>query len=304
MSTTNREFKGKSLLQCVDSYVVVDIETTGLDPKYDEIIEIGAIRIKNQTPISSFNSLVRPYFPISDFITTLTGITNEMLSSAPSFEDVAPSFLSFVEDSIIVGHNVNFDINFLYDCCMRDIGVLLDNNFIDTLRLSRRIIPGLPNYKLDTLANAFDLTVSTKHRALADCDTTHRCYEHLKQYVHKNHIDLEVLCLGFSRTKAREINTCKIYFDESHILYQKVCVFTGALDRFTRKEAMQAVVDAGGICGDSINRHTNFLVVGNLSYCKSIHDGKSGKMKKAEEYILKGYDLQIISESVFYDMLG
>ncbi|NLO49067.1 MAG: exonuclease, partial [Clostridiales bacterium] len=83
----------------------------------------------------------------------------------------------------------------------------------------------------------------------------------------------------------------------------KICVFTGTLEKMVRKEAMQAVVDFGGTCGDNVTSKTNYLILGNFDYCKSIKDGKSRKHKKAEKLILQGQDISIISENVFYDLL-
>ena len=84
----------------------------------------------------------------------------------------------------------------------------------------------------------------------------------------------------------------------------KVCVFTGALEKMLRKDAMQLIANLGGINGDSVTSKTNFLILGNNDYCASIKDGKSSKHKKAEQLILKGQDIQIIPETVFYDMVN
>jgi DNA polymerase-3 subunit epsilon len=116
--STIREGKGKSLLEAFDTYVAVDIETTGLDPSWDEIIEIGAIRVINGTAAKEYQSLVRPSNPIDTFITELTGITNEMLVNAPEITTVLPGFLEFGGNLPIIAHNANFDINFIYDACI------------------------------------------------------------------------------------------------------------------------------------------------------------------------------------------
>lgn len=92
-------------------------------------------------------------------------------------------------------------------------------------------------------------------------------------------------------------------FDENHPLFGKVCVFTGTLEKMQRKEVMQLVADLGGIPGDNITKKTNYLVLGNNDYCKTIKDGKSTKQKKAEKLILDGADLQIIPEEVFYELV-
>lgn len=91
--------------------------------------------------------------------------------------------------------------------------------------------------------------------------------------------------------------------DETNPFYEKECIFTGKLERLVRKEAQQLVVNMGGHCGTSVTKKTNFLILGNNDYCKSIKDGKSSKQKKAESLKLKGQDIEVIPEDVFYEML-
>ena len=148
-----REQKGKSLIDIPNNYVVFDIETTGLDPEFDEIIEIGAVKIKDGIKIDTFNSLIKPEYEIDEFITELTGITNGMVENAPSIDEVLPKFMDFIRDYIIIGHNVNFDINFIY-VNLEELNIPpITNDFVDTLRISRRLIPELKHHKLSDLAN-------------------------------------------------------------------------------------------------------------------------------------------------------
>ena len=100
-----RQFKGKSLINTLNDYVVLDIETTGLDPFFDEIIEIGAIKVINGECVANFSKLVKPSKPVSDFIVQLTGITNDMLRDSPSIDKVLPEFMEFVSDMTIIGNN-------------------------------------------------------------------------------------------------------------------------------------------------------------------------------------------------------
>lgn len=193
--------KGKSLLQVQENYCIIDIETTGLDPMFDDIIEISALRIRNNSIAETFSTLVRPNryseidgseisdstdFAIRDgnpvcyvdsFITDLTGITNKMLENAPAFQDIKSSFINFIGDDILAGHNVNFDINFLYDN-LKEFGIILKNDYIDSLRLSKRLLPEMKNYKLKTLAEYFKINTDGNHRAEKDCIIT---YEILRQ---------------------------------------------------------------------------------------------------------------------------
>lgn len=95
------------------NYIVFDIETTGLNPKQDEIIEIGAVKIVNHQVVDTFSELIRPNQKISSFITQLTGITNEMVQEAKDIETVLAEFLLFINDQILIGHNVQFDLSFI-----------------------------------------------------------------------------------------------------------------------------------------------------------------------------------------------
>lgn len=288
-----RQDKGKSLLCVPDRYVIVDIETTGLDPDCCEIIELGALKVDYGKVTDEYASLIKPSEPIDSFISKLTGITNEMLSDAPRIETALPEFMNFVGDETVIGHNVNFDINFIYDKSELILNKPFRNDFVDTMRLARHSLPGLPNHKLSTLAEHFCISSTTSHRALDDCITTFQIVGHLPKTV-----DIQKRNLS-----AKDVTTEKTTFDINHILYGKTCVFTGALEKMTRKEAMQIVVDFGGFCGDNVTAKTNYLILGNNDFCSAIKDGKSSKQKKAEKLILEGKDLQIISENVFYDLI-
>lgn len=298
----NREHKGKSLIEFPSDYVVIDIETTGLDPYYDEIIEVAALKISNGAIIDTYQTLVKPtdIESVNEYITQLTGITPKMLSNAPLFTDIKNDFLSFLNDSILVGHNVNFDINFLYDATNGS----LRNDFIDTMRISRRLLPELKHHRLKDIAVHYNVDIDKSHRALDDCKTTNTCYMALYSNVLTKFDSPETFYNSVKKyhLNANDIKTNNIEFDVNHPLYNKACVFTGTLERFPRKEAMQLVADVGGICQNGINAKTNYLILGNNDYCSTIKDGKSSKQKKAEELKLAGKDIEIISENVFYDM--
>ena len=175
-----REYKGKSLLVSLNDYVSVDIETTGLSPRYDSIIEVGAVRFRKGRPVDEVSLLINPGFEIPGFISALTGITNDDLFPAPPVEDVLPYFLDFVGGDVILGHNVNFDVNFLYDKALYLGLPPVANDFIDTMRLSRNLYKQYRHHKLADLAERFGVEQKTAHRALADCYTAAACYEHMK----------------------------------------------------------------------------------------------------------------------------
>ena len=301
-----RPEKGNSVLGFPDAYTVIDVETTGLDVRYCEIIEISAVKYRDGAEAAVFNSLVKPSEEIDDFIISLTGITNEMLSGAPDIRAVLPDFYKFVSGETLVGYNVNFDINFLYDNLMDFEKVPLSNPFIDVLRLSKRLLPDLKNHKLATVSEHFKIS-SPSHRALDDCRACNGCFLCLKAEAVKQYGSAAAF-LDASRPQKHKLSAKDIVasasdFDENNPLFGKVVCFTGALEKMIRRDAMQLVVNLGGTCSDSVTKNTNFLVMGNNDFCASIKDGKSHKQKKAEALILKGGDIQILSESAFYEMV-
>jgi DNA polymerase-3 subunit epsilon len=295
---TNRKDKGKSILELPSDYTVIDIETTGLDPQYDEIIELSAMKVKSDIAADTFSTLCRVE-KIDPFITELTGITNDMVKNAPEIKEGLESFVSFVGDSTVIGHNVNFDINFIYDNCLNALEKPFYNDFVDTLRLARKVCTSLEHHRLSDVLKYYDIQLEQKHRGLSDCVATHKIYVKLKETIVNNNI---ILKRTFSKTDLRDIKSENENFDETHPCYKKYFVFTGAL-KIKREEAAQLVVNLGGIAENDVTKKTNYLVLGNYDYNKMIKDGKSRKYKKAEEYILAGKDLQIITENVFFDML-
>jgi len=296
-------YKGNSLLSLESNYTIIDIETTGFDPNFDEIIELSAIRVENNQIVGEFSTLVKPENEISSFITALTGITTKMLESAPKIEDAIKDYIGFIGNSILLGHNVNFDINFIYDDYYRCCEKPFSNDFIDTMRLSRKALPELPRHRLKDLTSYYKIKTEGEHRGVLDCHATYKIYNALKEHIAVNDIDLT------AKKHSPALNTKTITatvnsFDEEHPLYEKHIVFTGELEKMDRRYAAQIVANFGGINENGITKKTNYLILGNNDFCKSIRGGKSSKQKKAEEYVLKGQDLQIISETEFYSMIA
>lgn len=303
----SRPQRGHSILKPCADYVAVYLETTGLDPKYCEIIEIGAVRVRDGHPCETYQSFVQPTCldDVDEYITNLTGITPAMLADAPKIADVLPAALAFIGNDVIVGHNASFDVNFLYDASAAlQLGPVC-NDYIDTMRLSRRLFPKMVNHKLRTLIREFGIAQTAEHRAAEDAQMASQCYKYMIDYASKNSmLDDLSRSYGHKRVRAADITARDGTGEAVGPLAGQMVIFTGALERMTRKEAMQVVADLGGINGDTVTKHTNYLVLGNNDFCKSIKDGKSSKQKKAEKYILDGADLQIISETVFYDMIA
>lgn len=130
-----------------DVLVAIDLETTGLNPSYDRIIEIGAVKFQGDEVLGEYQTLVDPGIPISDFITQLTGISDEVVAGAPGIRDVMPDLRSFIGRATLVGHNVNFDLGFL-----RAAGLRTPNAAVDTYVLASVMLPSTPRYNLRSLS--------------------------------------------------------------------------------------------------------------------------------------------------------
>lgn len=309
-----RKEKGKSLIAFPEKYVCLDLETTGLSPQYDEIIEICAIKIDNDKEIERFQTLVKPENEIDEYISELTGITNELVADAPHIKDVLPSLIDFLSDWVIVGHNINFDINFIYDNCLKHLSSHFTNNYIDTMRLSRKVVPELKHHRLKDMVKYFNIDVKKEHRAAFDCAATILCLNSLKAVAIEKYGNAETavheLTKGYKQKKhkpsddLRKLSVTADYIDIDNPFYEKNVVFTGVLENMLRKDAAQLVVNLGGFAQNNVTKTTDFLILGNNDYCNTIKDGKSNKQKKAESLILSGSDLKIIPENVFYDMLS
>ena len=303
--------KGHSILNVPDSYIVLDLETTGLDPHYDDIIEVACLKFAGGKQVDSFHSYVQPrpfqdddgqlHF-VDDFITDLTGITDDMLKDAPCFASIAPELSKYLGNSVLVGHNVNFDINFLYDNFMAALRKPLHNNFVDTMRIARIVMPDLPHHRLKDLCKAFSIDTDL-HRSDNDCMATQKILVNLQKLAAENNIDLAAYHRHHNINLSALAGDTTLN-DPSHPLYGKNVVFTGKLQRFLRKDAAQIVCNIGGHCENNVTKKTNFLVIGSLEGNPLVEGGKSSKMKRARELILSGQDLQVLSETVFYDMIS
>jgi len=163
-------------------YVVIDVETTGLDSNTSEILELGAIHVIDHEIADTFSSLVRPERSIPAQITSLTGITQDMVSAqGAALQPLLEQFWAFVGQSPVVGHNLDFDLAFLKKASVR-FGISMPNIPIrDTLKLARGKLRDLPDHRLDTLMAHFGIEHTQQHRAIPDCVATFRVYEKLNE---------------------------------------------------------------------------------------------------------------------------
>lgn len=167
--------KGNHLKKLPIEFCIIDIETTGFDSQNDSIIELSALRIKNNQIVEDFSTLVNPDKTIPSFISNLTQITNEMVKTAPDLRTGLQAFQNFVGDEVLFGHNINFDINFIYDCQLKLFNDFFDNDYVDFLTMSKQNL-ALENYKLETIAKHLGVKIENSHRGLQDCLILFECY--------------------------------------------------------------------------------------------------------------------------------
>lgn len=153
------------------TYCVLDLETTGFSPLTEKITEIGVMKLKNGKVIDEFSTFVNPEKPIPARVVEVTNITDDMVRDAKTIDMVFPKLLEFLEDSVLVAHNAEFDINFLKHNA-RVLGHKFDYTYLDTLSLAKELFPDYKSYKLGRIAKNLGITVEVAHRALDDVATT------------------------------------------------------------------------------------------------------------------------------------
>ena len=154
-----------------DTFVVFDLETTGFSPSKNQIIEIGAVKVVNGSITERFSTFVNPKVPIPFEIEQLTSINDDMVLDAPIIDEILPKFMEFCQDAVMVAHNADFDMSFIKHNCSA-LGLDCEKTVLDTVALSRVLLPSLNRFKLDTVAKALNVSLAHHHRAVDDAACT------------------------------------------------------------------------------------------------------------------------------------
>ena len=165
-------------------YSIVDIETTGNGFTGSKITEISIFIYDGEKVVDEYTTLVNPECNIPPFITNLTGITNAMVSNAPKFYEIAKKVAEITENNIFVAHSVNFDYNIIKKE-FKDLGADFRRKKLCTIRLSRKLLPGLKSYSLGAICQSQNITITNRHRARGDAEATTILFEKLLQSDHK-----------------------------------------------------------------------------------------------------------------------
>ncbi len=170
-----------------DTYVSIDLETTGLNPKRDRIIEIGAIRVENGEITEEFSTFVNPERKLEERITELTGIRDEDLAKAPELDEVFPKLLEFMGELPLLGHSILFDYSFLKKAAV-DRKLTFERSAVDTLKIARKYLPELPHRNLEYLCRYYEIPHHA-HRALEDAKATDRLFRKLAELFYQEEED-------------------------------------------------------------------------------------------------------------------
>ena len=275
------------------------------DYEDDDIYDEDDYEDDDECPDELLNDLEN-YIPYK--IEEMTGLTiYDLITKGEKIDKVLEDFHNFIDaNEIIMAHNANFDINFIYDNLLSIHNKHFNNDYIDTLRLSRQIFPELERHKLPILMNFFDLDYQVHHRSIDDCLSCFAIYKKCYQNILERYQDVEVWKQSLRYKKPSEQMTAPTdeTINKNSTFYDKLCVFTGDLSLFeNKKTAMQQVVNLGGTVKDNITKKTDFLIIGTDTYQNYLNGEQTGKIKKAFEFNNKGSNIKFLSENEFNDVL-
>lgn len=219
----------------LQEYVVVDLEMTGIHPKVDSIIEIGAVKVKGDR-VETFQTLVKPKCSIPERVTEITGITEEMVESADDIETALSHFLEFSEELPLIGHMVQMDYSFLKQWAV-NLGWKYQRDGLDTLFLSRKMLPELEKFTLSYLTDYYDISLEGHHRALDDALATNILYRCLAtEFEEKYPKDFKARPLIFKAKKQTPITVQQIRYLKEFTKYHGISMPDGVME-MTRSQA-------------------------------------------------------------------
>lgn len=284
--------------------VFFDVESTGITDD-DKIIQLSAIRYFGNKEVSRFDTYINPCRRIPAKATEINGITDDMVANAPIINEVQSQFLEFIQDAVLVGYNVSFDlrlINGAYD------NALAGMEYLDVLPLVKRQLD-LPDYRLESVANYLGFSPGGNyHNSLIDCEATADVFWKLgaQLLLSNSHSTPPYKAKPYKKYDSfspKDIVPPVAPVDSSHPLYNKKIVFTGELS-ISRLKVAQMAVDMGASVRTSVSSKTDYLIVGKQDVALVGDDGMSSKEEKAHDLNALGKaSIKIISEDEFISLV-
>lgn len=175
-------------MMLLNDYVVIDLEMTGLNAKIDKILELGAVKVRDGKPVEFFSKIVNPRVTLSEKVTELTGITQQMADDGADLDETVSDFFEFLGEDLLVGQNIIFDYGFLKQWAVNH-KIPLEKNAVDTLKLARKFLPAEQKKDLESLCTYFEIQRQNAHRALDDAVETAEIFEKLKDFYYEKEPD-------------------------------------------------------------------------------------------------------------------
>ncbi len=277
-------------------YTMIDIETTGLLPYRDRVTELGGVRVRDSRVVETFSQLVR--YPgnnvVPAFITKLNGITEQqLLTEGQPVTKAVAAFREFIGDDLIVGYNVNFDLNFVYDLVAKQHLPLLSNDYVDVLRIARAFYPHERHNRLLDVMQRAGIAEVEQHHGLADSLDTIKVYQDFR----RNAVP-EVLTKAQANLKNADLLIAAPLSSYRSPVMGKTVVLTGDL-AVDRTELATAIKHLGGQVDTTVSPLTNLVIAGNHDY----FNRKNADLKQVATYAAAGADLRRWSEQFFWSRL-
>lgn len=219
----------------LNTYISIDLETTGLNPKLDKIIEIGAVKVENGAITETFETFVNPGKKLEERIVELTGICDVDLADAPYIEEILPKLIDFLGDYTLIGHSILFDYSFLKKAAVNQ-KLTFEKQAIDTLKIARRFLTDLEHRSLDYLCDYYQIPHHA-HRALEDAKATNILYQKLAEHYYKEE-DALFIPAGLHYQVKRDTPATKAQKERLYrLLAQHNIVPEADVEKLTRSEA-------------------------------------------------------------------
>jgi DNA polymerase III epsilon subunit family exonuclease len=253
-------FKARSmkLHKLPNSYVAMDLETTGFNSVSDGIVEIGAVKVIDGLMVETFETFVDTDAKMNPEARKVNGITRDMLKGAPKTDEAMRAFIAFADGMPLLGHNaIDFDRGFIEHACVRIPDLAVDNEWFDTMKLARDIYGG--KVSLEALCERHGIVNDSAHRALSDSMATHECYQAMRSDIARVTTDAR----DFPEPAAT-----------GPLVGEVICI-TGECPTMCRHDLMQLIIENGGTLANSVTKKVTILV--------DFEGRESGKVKKARE---------------------
>lgn len=291
--------KGKEIVEFLDNYTLIDIETTGLSTFRDRVTELGGIKVRNGEVIDEYSQLVK--YPknnsVPKFITKLNGITREMIE-----EDGIPvkkaihDFREFIGDDVIIGYNINFDLNFVYDLAKKYNEPELNNDYVDVLRFARVFYPHERHNRLLDCMQRIGIAQVEQHRGLDDSIDTKKVYDYFRDNFASGMLEKAQNKIKNVDLVNEKLQPWELGFRNP--LNLKKVVLSGNL-HLNIDEMKQVIENMNGQVQEQVTQDTNYLIMGDHDFFR--HDNDD--LETAREFIKNGAKIKRLSETYFLTML-